>query len=218
VECFCTACAQKIRRIAHPFCTVCGRPFHGGAADDHLCGDCLKHPPFFSQARAWAAYPSRENEEHPLREVVQRFKYGRRVSLGKPLGQLTARACHEFLPDHAFDSILHVPLNPKLLLWRGFNKAVILAREVSRLCYIPMDPFVLTRARATLPQTQLTQRDRRENVRGAFTLTNGKSVRDQRLLVVDDIYTSGATVNECSHALVRGGAREVCVLTLARAE
>src|SRR5881628_3945375 len=89
-ECFCLPCRQKIRLVSHPLCTTCGRPFLDTSGEDHLCGACLVGTPHFLQARAWACYPREENEGHPLREVVQRFKYGRKVSLGKPLGQLMA--------------------------------------------------------------------------------------------------------------------------------
>lgn len=215
-QCFCPACHQKIRLVSHPLCTACGRPFLDGAGDDHLCGACLVRTPHFLQARAWACYPSEGLEAHPLREVVQEFKYGRKVALGKPLGRLMARGCLDFFPRHVVDTIVPVPLHPKRLRWRGFNQAVILAREVSRLWRVPMDPFILLRSRETPPQTQLTEEERRRNVRGVFTATPQKSVEGKTLLLVDDIYTSGATVNECSRTLIRAGAKAVHVLTLAR--
>ena len=172
--------------------------------------------PYFLRARAWACYPREEDKEHPLREVVQRFKYGRKVSLGKPLGRLMARDCSDFFLEYPWDTIVPVPLHPRRLRWRGFNQAVILAREVSRLWQLPMDPFILFRSRETLPQTQLPEEERRKNVRRAFSLNPAKSVEGKTLLLVDDVYTSGATVNECSRTLMRAGAKEVHVFTLAR--
>ena len=127
-----------------------------------------------------------------------------------------ARGCAEFFPDHSFDTIVPVPLHPKRLRWRGFNQAVLLGREVSRLWRIPMDPFILSRSRETPPQTQLAEEERRRNVRRAFAPNPEKSLEGKSLLLVDDVYTSGATVNECSRALLRAGAKEVHVLTLAR--
>jgi ComF family protein len=156
-------------------------------------------------------------EQHPLRQVVQKFKYGRKVSLGKPLGRLLARGCQEFLGEYEIDLIVPVPLHPKRLRWRGFNQSWLLARQVGRAYGIPMDPFVLQRSRATPPQTQLTEEERRKNMRGAFALRTGASVAEKSVLLVDDVYTSGATVNECSRTLKRGGAKQVYVLTLARA-
>jgi ComF family protein len=112
--------------------------------------------------------------------------------------------------------MIPVPLHPKRLRWRGFNQALILAREVGRRWHIPVDPFILQRSRETSLQTELTEEERRKNVRRAFSLHPEKSVRGKTLLLVDDVYTSGATVNECSRALLRAGAQEVYVLTLAR--
>lgn len=215
-ECFCHACREKIRLVCHPLCSACGRPFLDTRGEDHLCGVCMMHPPYFQRARAWACYPGEENLDHPLREVVQRFKYGRKVSLGKPLGRLMARGCCEFLPEKTLDMIIPVPLHPKRLRWRGFNQAVILAREVGRLWQLPVEPFILFRSRETSPQTQLSEEERRKNMRRAFSLNPARPVDGKTLLLVDDVYTSGATVNECSRTLIRAGAKEVYVLTLAR--
>ncbi len=214
-ECFCSACKKKIKLISHPLCLLCGRPFVNTAGEDHLCGACILRAPFYNEARAWACYP-RDESEDPLREVLQRFKYGRKVSLGKPLGHLMAKGCLNYWPDITFDAIIPVPLHRKRLRWRGFNQAVLLAREVSRLWRVPIDPFVLSRTKETLPQTQLPEEERRKNVRGAFSLNQEKPVKGKALLVVDDVYTTGATVNECSRILLRAGAEKVHVLTLAR--
>ena len=216
-EYFCTGCWSEIRIVSHPLCTICGRPFPAASGDDHLCGICLARTPQFARARAWACYPREEVSEHPLRRVVQKFKYGRRVSLGKPLGRLMAQGCQEFLSECAVDVIIPVPLHPKRLRWRGFNQSVLLARQLSRVLDVPMDPFVLCRSKETPPQTQLTEEERRRNVRRAFSLNPHKSVKGRRVLLVDDVYTSGATVNECSRSLKQAGAKEVYVLTLARA-
>lgn len=215
-DCFCHACREKVRLVRHPLCGTCGRPFLDAGGDDHLCGACLTRSPLFREARAWACYPGEESEGHPLREVIQRFKYGRKVSLGKPLGRLLAGGCAEYLAAHRFDIIIPVPLHPKRLRWRGFNQAVILAREVGRVCRLPVDPFILLRSRETPPQTQLAEEERKKNMRGAFSVDPAKSIEGKSLLLVDDVYTSGATVNECSRILLRAGAKEVYVLTLAR--
>ncbi|MFQ5852473.1 MAG: double zinc ribbon domain-containing protein [Candidatus Binatia bacterium] len=214
--CFCQTCREKIRLVSHPLCTTCGQPFLDSSGWDHLCRECLVRPSSFLRARAWACYPREEDEEHPLRQVVQQFKYGRRVALGRPLGRLMAQGCYGFFPGSSLACIIPVPLHPKRLRWRGFNQAVILGREVSRLWQIPMDPFILLRSRETQPQTQLPEEDRRNNVRGAFSVDPEKSVRGKAVLLLDDVYTSGATVNECSRALIHSGAKEVHVLTLAR--
>lgn len=152
-----------------------------------------------------------------MREAVHQFKYGRKVSLGKTLGRLMARGCRDFLEDCEADIIMPVPLHPKRLRWRGFNQAALLARQVSRAYAVPLDPFTLKRTRATQPQTQLNEPERRRNVRGAFALRTASALEGKKVLLVDDIYTSGATVNECSRTLKKGGAATVHVLTLAHA-
>ena len=214
-EYFCEHCREHIQLVGHPLCNVCGRPFPDASGDDHECGVCLERPPQFIAARAWACYP--REDDHPLREVVQKFKYARKVSLGRPLGRLMARGCQEFLREIDPDVIVPVPLYPKRLRWRGFNQSVLLAREVSRAYGIPMDPFLLQRRRETAAQTRLAEEERRRNVRGAFKLDPDRPIRGKRVLIVDDVYTSGATVNECSRTLKQGGAKEIYVLTLARA-
>jgi len=98
-----------------------------------------------------------------------------------------------------------------------FNQSVLLARQISHAYKIPMDPFVLRRDHETAPQTQLAEDERRKNVRGAFTLNPDRSVDGKNILLVDDVYTSGATVNECSRILKRNGSKQVFVVTLARA-
>jgi ComF family protein len=213
---FCSICRAGIQLVRHPLCSICGRPFPDASGDDHPCAACITRAPYFNRARAWACYPREELEGPPLRKVVQRFKYGRKISLGKPLGRLMALACEDFLRECRADLIVPVPLHPKRLRWRGFNQSVLLGRHVSRVYAIPMDPFVLVRCRETAPQTELTEQERRRNVRGAFAVSAERAPLDRRILLVDDVYTSGATVNECSRVLRRGGAAAVYVLTLAR--
>ena len=127
-----------------------------------------------------------------------------------------AQGCQEFLNEWRVDLIVPVPLHPRRLRWRGFNQSLLLAKQVSRRYEVPMDPFVLYRKRETAPQTQLAEGERRKNVRGAFATRPERSLKRKSLLLVDDVYTSGATVNECSRVLLHGGAKEVYVLTLAR--
>jgi ComF family protein len=216
-EYFCAGCWAQIQLVSHPLCKICGRPYPDASGGDHTCGVCLERTPRFAAARAWACYPREEQAAHPLRQVVQKYKYGRKVSLGKPLGRLMALGCEEFLGECRADLIVPVPLHAKRLRWRGFNQSLLLARQVSRAYGLPVDPFVLQRRKETAAQTQLPEDDRRRNVRGAFALHPDKSVKDRTILLIDDVYTSGATVNECSRTLKRAGAKEVYVLTLARA-
>jgi predicted amidophosphoribosyltransferase len=122
-EYFCTSCRTAVQVITHPLCSVCGRPFPDASGEDHPCAACIIRAPYFSRARAWACYPREELEDLPLRKVVQKFKYGRKVSLGKPLGRLMALGCEVFLRECRADLIVPVPLHPRRLRWRGFNQS-----------------------------------------------------------------------------------------------
>jgi ComF family protein len=215
-DCFCPGCIDRIRVIDGPLCTICGRPFLDTGGDDHLCGGCIVRPPHFVRARSWACYSTDESDDNPLRSVLQRFKYGRKVSVGKPLGRLMAEQCAGLFVSPSFDVIVPVPLHRKRVRWRGFNQSLVLANEIGRLWRIPVDPFALARLRETPPQTLLHEDERRRNMRRAFSVNPRRSVKDKSILLIDDVYTSGATVDECSRALLRGEAREVSVLTLAR--
>ena len=215
-DAFCIPCGERVQPTRSPLCQLCGRPYPSQRRDDHLCGACLLRPPAFSAARSWACYPRDSDVSHPLRQVIHRFKYGRQAALGHSLGRLMAQACRPWFRESDLDLIVPVPLHPRRLRWRGFNQSVVLGREVGREWGMPLDPFVLVRKAETAPQSTLSLNQRGLNVRGAFRIAPRRNVKGLRLLLVDDVYTSGATVNECARVLVRSGAREVRVLTLGR--
>jgi ComF family protein len=212
---FCADCEKEIRTPRAPLCSTCGTPFGADADIDHRCSRCLAVPPAFRRARACALYHAADSSSHPLKSVLQRYKYKPDVSLALPLGRLLAERCP--LPIDTYTVIVPVPLHLTRLRWRGFNQSHFLARTLARLAGVRLDPFSLTRVRPTRPQVELHEADRRRNVRHAFQVTLPQRVRGQRVLLVDDVYTTGATVDECSRELMRGGAAGVDVLTLARA-
>jgi ComF family protein len=144
---------------------------------------------------------------------LQRYKYNRDVSLAPVLGALLYQRTP--LAASTYDVIIPVPLHISRLRWRGFNQAHLLAQRFADDC--PIDPYSLRRVRPTRPQVDLNESERRRNVAGAFQVTRPQHVDGRRILLVDDVYTTGATVDECSHALVRAGAHSVDVLVLARA-
>jgi ComF family protein len=152
---------------------------------------------------------------HPLKTVLQRYKYNRDVSLALPLAQLLI----ERLPFRVlhYDVLMPVPLHLDRLRWRGFNQAQLLATALARSSGVRVDAFSLRRIRPTIPQVQLNETARRRNVAQAFQVARPQRVQGQRILLFDDVYTTGATVNECSRMLRRAGARSVDVLVLARA-
>jgi ComF family protein len=214
-EDFCQGCGPFVRPITSPLCSRCGIPFPTHTGPDHECGSCLKTPPLFRHARAWAYYHYGESPVQPVSEAIQEFKYRRNLSVGKLLARLAA--AHFPFAGETCDVIIPVPLHLDRLRWRGFNQALLLSRTIGRVHQIRVDPFLLDRSRPTVPQTQLKESERRENVKGAFAVTAPERIQDQRILLVDDVYTSGATVAECTAALLRAGAKTVDVFTLARA-
>lgn len=214
-ECFCQGCLPFVQAITAPLCLRCGIPFPTDAGPDHECGRCLATPPPFRQARAWAYYHYGETPQQPLSEAIQQFKYHRNLSVGKLLAQLAAT--HFAFTDETYDVILPVPLHIDRLRWRGFNQALLVSRTIGRTQRTPVDPFILERSRPTAPQTQLKEHERRENVKNAFTVTAPERIEGRRVLLVDDVYTSGATVEECTKVLMCAGAKTVDIFTLARA-
>ena len=218
---FCLACQGWIHVIHSPLCTRCGRPFASRVGPDHICPQCRQQPPSFRRARAWAAYSTPSGAPQPLRQSILRFKYGRNMRAGKALAGLTAR--HFSLAQERdagqaqdYDRVIPVPLHLTRLRWRGFNQSLILARAIGQHINTPVDPWLLSRTRPTPPQTQLSKEDRRANVRGAFGVNTPALAKGKRLLLVDDVYTSGATVEECARTLYQNGARSVDVFTAAR--
>jgi ComF family protein len=207
----CAVCLAAIVPAGSPLCATCGESF-AGVGPDHRCSRCLTRPPHFTRARACAVY--RTDERSPLIEALHRFKYGRDITLAPVLGVFLANHCP--LPvDH--DLVVPVPLDLARLRWRGFNQAAALARVLAARCGRPWHPLALRRCRPTPPQVGLGKDDRRRNVAGAFAVCDRAAVRGRTVLLVDDVLTTGATVEECAKTLCRAGALRVDVVALARA-
>ncbi len=206
----CAVCVSRIRFIAHPRCPRCGRGYGTDAGDDHLCSTCLTEGRRFHKARSVGAY------EGLLLEAIARFKFRGVAYLAYPLGTLLAEYDD---PDFAFqeiDLVIPVPLHPQRLRARGYNQSLLLARRVSRRRSLPLNFTALVRARPTVPQTQLSGPERQKNIRGAFEVRDAARIRGKKILLIDDVFTTGATVQECARVLLRAGAERVDVLTVAR--
>lgn len=212
---FCAACGRRIPVLSGPICPRCGVPFISPAAVSHECGRCLDHPPPFRRARACATYSTAPEDWGPLEHVLHRYKYGRDLGMAAVLAHVIADRCPLHPGD--YDVVIPVPLHIERLRWRGFNQALLLAGEWARRHVLRVDPFAVERVRATPPQVRLNAAARRRNVAGAFRVTDRRLVAGRRILVVDDVYTSGATTAECARALRRAGGAVVDVLVLAHA-
>lgn len=208
---FCYRCHDEVARRSADRCARCGRAFSSGG--DHKCSVCIDHPPAFERLWACSTY-SRNRPDAPLARAIRRLKYDRDVSFAKPLASLLIE---RFGEDFAYDAIVPVPLHLSRLRWRGFNQAVVLGRPLSAQRVCPMHTLALERVRPTPPQVGLGGEERRRNMANAFRVRPEWGLSGKRVLLVDDIYTTGATVDECAKVLRRAGARAVDVAVLARA-
>jgi ComF family protein len=209
----CAACWAEIAFIAPPVCACCGYPFEldydtGGAGT--RCGACLRDPPPFARARAVFRYDAAS------RHLVLGFKHGDRTHGAPAFGAWLARAAGPLAAEA--DLVVPVPLHRWRLFRRRYNQAALLAHALGNATGLPCVPDLLTRVLATPSQGRLSRTRRRINVRGAFALAPARAelVKGRRVLLVNDVLTTGATVNSATRCLLRAGAGAVDVLTLAR--
>lgn len=206
----CPACAEKPRAIEPPFCQRCSEPFDGAIDGSFECANCADRTLHFDCAVA--PYLSRG----VVREFIHRFKYDHERHLRQPLAAWLADALDdERLRAQPIDAIVPVPLHPTRLRERGFNQATLLAELLSVRAGVPMRDC-LQRTRYTTTQTRLDREQRMENLRNAFRVRRNAAVQHRHLLLVDDVFTTGSTVNECARVLRRAGAASVRVATVAR--
>jgi len=207
----CTACLEASALIHSPLCELCGEPFLTAGGSDHLCGGCLSGPPRFTAARAAVLF------DGPIRELIHSFKYNERTRLCRPLGLLTARQLGPFATAAAPDLVIPVPLHVKRLRQRGFNQAVLLGEILAREWRLPLSRRNLRRLRWTEPQINLAAAERAANVQGAFAVADPGDIEGKRIILVDDVYTTGSTAAECARVLFKADAAAVFVITVARA-
>ena len=182
-------------------------PPPSAAAAAAPCATCRTTTPSYDYARSAAVY------EGALREALHALKFAGRRAVSNPLGDLAAEQCMRSVPD-GVDALIPVPLDRERERERGFNQAVLLARRIGSRLDIPTRPGWLVRIRSTRPQSDLSAAERRANVRGAFRASD--RVAGRHLLLVDDILTTGATLDACARALRAAGGLRVGVLTVAR--
>jgi ComF family protein len=208
----CGACWSGLDFVAAPFCQCCGRPFEFETPEVSVCGDCLVDPPDFEHARAALLYGETS------RSMILRFKHGDALHLAPLLAGWLGQAGDELLQQA--DLLVPVPLHRSRLLARRYNQAAELARALGRAHGINVAPDLLIRHRRTQSQGGFGRTGRDRNVRGAFRIKPASKplLRDRRVLLVDDVMTSGATVNACARALKANGAAAVDVLVVARVE
>lgn len=215
----CPQCIRGLVAVESPLCTCCGMPFKSRQGEDHRCGDCLTSPKKFRFARASMVY------EKIFTKVIHCFKYKGKIQLAESLGEVLLTTFLLFWDIDSIDVIVPVPLHRNRLRERGFNQTYLLVRNWKtsagglsfNLSHLQIGRDVLVRTLPTAPQTALGRAQRAANVKNAFVVSDGEKIKNRRILLVDDVYTTGATVNECARLLLKHGAEHVDVLTLARA-
>jgi ComF family protein len=203
-EILCPACAGDLPRLPAPRCPRCALPTVQGKT----CGRCLAHPPHYDRTFAVFDYA------FPLDKLIQAFKYGHRLALAAWLGRELTRLALESGLNSTADLVIPLPLHPARLRERGFNQALELARPVAKALELPLDFRGCARIRHTPAQAGLPWKQREKNMRGAFCCA--RDLPGRRVLLIDDVMTTGASLDECARTLKRRGVTEVTLLIVAR--
>jgi ComF family protein len=214
-DAICANCWVQLRFIERPYCEIMGTPFSVDLGEGTLSTEAMANPPPFSRLRSAVLY------NDIARNLISRFKFSDRNDLAPFIANVMARAGSELIGDA--DIIIPLPLHRRRLHSRRFNQSAELARIISAKSetgnrHVPCDPMALSRVRNTRQQIGLTRQSRQQNVSGAFLVPTHMRPRlaGKRILLVDDIYTSGASVKSATKALLRGGAKAVDILTFAK--
>ncbi len=208
---FCSSCFSQIRWIDPPFCSICGIPFVSRKVETHPCGACVTHRRYFTMARALGVF------EGSLQEAIHRWKYEGKTYLTPFFAEWMAEGLNRYWEPGSLDLLIPVPLHTRRLRERGFNQALLLVKDLSRRTGIPYRKTILQKKKPTVPQVNLSGVEREKALRRTFHVIEKEELSGLWILLIDDVYTTGATVNECSKVLLKGGAGRVDVLTLAHA-
>jgi competence protein ComFC len=206
----CSRCRSQVRFIKSPFCKRCGLPHSGDFTAPYECTNCREMEFHFSSARSAVVVCS------VTREAVHRYKYLRAMWFEPFLADVLIREAKPVLNEERWDFIVPVPLHPLKQREREFNQAVRLASRLNIATRIPLNSNLLRRIKPTTTQTLLTRQQRTANMRGAFAIRPGAHLAGKRIVLVDDVFTTGATANACAQVLRTAGADDVCVWTVAR--
>ncbi len=202
---FCADCWTQLDFLGSGGCDTCGLPLQ--ATESQLCASCLAKPPRLARTRAAVAYDELSGS------LAMQLKYGRKVAVAKTMARYMEPLVGEVSPDAL---LVPVPL-PRMRLWsRGFNQSALIAHELSRRLRIPADPVVLKRTRRTPPLKGMTPLQRRKTVAGAFQVRDKAAVTGRSVILIDDVLTTGSTVEACARALQRAGAARIELLAFAR--
>ncbi len=210
-EIFCPRCHSALESVPLPLCPLCGAPLGTRALAGDRCPDCPQNPVYFDQARASLLYKG------PIVEAVVALKFRLRIELADFFARILLYYVKMEMKGEKIDGIVPVPLHYRRFYSRGFNQAEEIGRSLASGINAPLWPEVLRRARSTRPQTRLSHAERLKNVRDAFEIFHAEPVKDAHVLLLDDVYTTGSTLNACAHVLKQAGARRVTALAVCRA-
>ena len=207
----CDICWNKIERNLPPFCRICGKHLPSENQNHAFaCKDCQASSYFFKKARSVCVY------DGVIKDCIHLFKYRSKLSLAKPLSKLMVDFAHNFLDMENIDLILPVPLANSKLRQRQFNQAKLLAKSISCAFSKELKDKLLIKIKPGVAQVNLSRAERLKNVRGSFKVRHQLLLKNKNILLVDDVLTTGATINECARMLLEAGAKRVGVFTLAR--
>lgn len=213
----CPECLDVCQLLRRPMCMRCGLMFKSRIGVDHRCSDCLTAKGHFGIARAVGIH------QGGLKDLVHGLKYRGRLGLALPMGRMLRDTFEHYWHTRQVDLVVPIPLHPQRLRRRGFNQSALLLRAWQRTYrdttagpQIKSSLTILMRVSRTPPQTGLSRRERRHNIRGAFTVADRAGLKGQHLLLLDDVFTTGATVEEAARVLLAAGAASVDVLTFTR--
>ena len=215
----CPQCQSGFNAVESPLCTRCGIMFKSREGDDHLCGKCIKSNGYFRKARAFAVY------NKLFKNLISLYKYRYKIQLEKPFSFFLFSVFMLYWEPRDIDIIAPVPLHRRRMRKRGFNQAYQTVRKWHKiakvfqvdLSSVQIEREIIVRTRRTASQVGMSVKDRQVNIKNAFAVKMPEKIRGKRILIIDDVLTTGSTVNECARVLLNGGAQHVDVLTLAQA-
>jgi competence protein ComFC len=213
-EALCEDCLKKIRRRTPPFCVKCGKQLPDTPHVQELCRDCEKNDYYFDSVFSIFHY------EDVLIDLIHNLKYKKLTSTLRPFAELTADFLKKMPYSEKIDVVTSVPMHPFRLLKREINCPHIIAGKISKILGIRYRGNILKKVKNIPPQSKLKRNERIKNIKGAFRAVESrvKDIRHKNVLLVDDLFTTGSTVNECSRILKEAGAGRVKVITLARGD
>lgn len=206
----CSVCWEQIEFLSQPQCHVCGFPFELHIEGETTCGNCIKRRPYYNMARAVFAYDDKSSG------LIIGFKYSDKIYASDPFARWMVRAGGDMIKES--DMVIPVPLHRMRLFKRRYNQSALLAHSIARLTALEVRTDILLRRKNTKPQAGMTYSQRMTNVTGAFGI-NSKykdAIKGKTILLIDDVITTGATIEACTRTMLRAGAKNVNVLTLAR--